>query len=259
MMKNNIKILVVALLVAFLITGCAPAGSQKDIENMKQEIKDLQDEVAELKEIVAGSAILSNLVDVSGAKTVDEAKKIDEDAIIKQFKTTEHVYKFESSYGSYNYLVLGIENGSEYNLKIDVEVIFKDENGGIIGTKDTWKYGCEAGQTVGMLFSCDDNFASYEYIYSVEEYTSDECILSSLSYETSITDNKVIIAITNNNEEIDADSVSYIMVYMKDDEPVSIANGMCYDVKAGKTSYEEDKYYTEFDTVKVYLHGRVKD
>ena len=115
------------------------------------------------------------------------------------------------------------------------------------------------GQEIILDFYNEDSFASYEYTISVDLETYYGPILSKLEKEVTITDSKVILAVTNNSDKA-AEFVQYTVLFFSGDTVVDYGWGYCTDddseIKAGKTNYDESTTYEEFDSALVYLSGK---
>ena len=186
----------------------------------------------------------------------EEGSKFNESEVVSQIEVVEYSY-INSIRDSWTILVL--KNNSDYNLSIEVSVLFKDDDGKMIGAKNGSENAFESGQEIAMGFSCDEKPASIEWEITAKEETWYECVYSDLSLETTISGNKAIISVTNNGDKA-ADFVEYTALFFKDGELIGHRTGYCVDsdseLKPGKTIHKEAEIYNDFDTVDVYLTGR---
>ena len=260
-------------------SGCSAIVSQEDLDKLEAQVDELESQVEDLEDLIdefieAGSAETTGEADTGSEDTTKQAEEstsadsgtkdaqstkdaaaFDEDTVLGMLEITEYTYN--SDYN--NYVFLGVKNNSSYDLNIYGEMIFKNADGGLVGTSNREIYAFEAGQEVMLDFSSDVVFAGYDYTLSVGEEEYYAPVLSSLVKEVSVTDTKAILAVTNNGEKA-AKYVEYIVLFLNGNTVVDYEWGYCTDddseIKPGKTNYDEASTRETFDSVLVYLNGR---
>lgn len=140
---------------------------------------------------------------------------------------------------------------------IEVQIIYKDENGTTIDTADDGHDMVIPGSTVVSRMDAPDSYADYEIETSIElginpkyeNHAADVVVNSNQG------DKCIIVEITNNSG-VTLDEVEYIVVLYKGDEIVTVEYPEdIMDVPAGKTITEKvDTYSDEFDRFEVYLN-----
>ena len=152
-----------------------------------------------------------------------------------------------------------VDNTSAFHLNIQATVNFKDADNNLIGTDDAGYSPFESGQSTVFAFSADEEYAAFDYEFSVSEESLYQPVVSDLECKTNIAKDKAVISITNNGEEA-AEFVRYTALFFKGDQLVSFDWGYATDndseIKPGKTINQEAACYEDFDSVKVYLSGR---
>lgn len=164
---------------------------------------------------------------------------------------------YTSSYTNSLYLLL--TNNSGVACDVSGNVDFYDKSDKIVGTKENSEYAFAPGTTIAMRFDCDDEFKKYEYTISAKEPRLYNPVDQDLSCEVTTATKKAIISVTNNGKET-AEFVEYTAFYYAGDKLVATDWGFVGDsnsqILAGATQKDESHCYEDFDSVKVYLHGR---
>ena len=174
---------------------------------------------------------------------------------MENFVTTP--YTWNNKYD--NCLALVIKNNSSMDCALNVDVTFKDANGGLLGVKDDTVYAFGAGGEICLVFDNEEPFASYEYEYSVEELEYYKAIDANLSCEATPAKDKVIVSVSNNGE-IASNWVTATALFMKGEQVVGSSYTYVGDsqseIKPGGKETAEIHYFDEYDSVKVFLSGR---
>lgn len=255
-MKRLLMILIAVMLSSSLV-GCSTGGiSQAEYNKVVAGMEALKSELNTLK---TGNETTEQTesIESSEAETAEipVPNKFDEDNITKDLKVTE--YQWSNDW--YYYVALVVKNNSEFNLAPSIKMVFYDEDGNMIGASNQEDKAFESGYEMAFVFTNEDEFASYKYEISVQEEKYYDCVLSSLTVETNITDEKAILSVTNNGDKA-AEFVKYTILYFNSNEAVGSGRGYCVDddseLKPGKTEYVEDNCYETFDSIKIYFSGR---
>lgn len=233
---RNILIGLVVILVIFMFIG----GSGGDSESNQSETNN-------------GNSGTSNTDD--SKNQVSDSKKFDEDAVLGQLAVEELSYK--SDFSHYHFLL--ITNNSEYNVSLRASVNFYNADGQLIGANSASEDAVEAGHTILLYFMPDEDYSSTDYEIEVDEETFYDCVLSDLSYDSTVAKDKVILSVTNNGEEA-AEFVQANVLFFNGDQLVGFSNNYIVDddseLKPGKTINKEMECYEAFDSYRVYFSGR---
>lgn len=178
--------------------------------------------------------------------------------IAKQLKITEHC---RITYGHY-FPALVIENPTDFNLSLSVEVKFYNKDGKLVGAQSDEVYAFEKGTKTIVQFSVDEEFNRMEYEFTAKEEEYYHCVISSLKIESVTAKDKEIVSITNTGEYA-AEFVECIALFFKDGKLV--ADDYTYftdddmEIKPGKTiTAELNAWGEEYDEVEFYLTGRAE-
>ena len=197
--------------------------------------------------------------DTSGIQMAKESysgQVFDENTVLSQLDIKK--YHYYSSYGSTEFLI--IKNNSEFDLSIDIDGIFYDEENNLIGADNTqYARAFEPGQEMAFGFYNEEDFNSFQYQINVSEEDVFLPVLSDLAIQIDLTNDKAIVSVTNRGEKT-AVLVRYYVIFIKDDQIIDYAWGGIGDnddeMKPGKTEiFQESSYGGSFDSVQVYLSG----
>jgi len=226
-----------------------------------EEIEELENNEEKIdQEEVSQESKISDYDDSTEASNTESTEtpvpnKFDEDNITKDLEVTEYQW----SNNRYSYVALVVKNHSEFDLAPSIKMVFYDGDNNMIGVSNQDDKAFESGYEMAFVFINEDEFTSYKYDISVQEETRYDCVLSDLSVETNITDEKAILSVTNDGDKV-AKFVKYNILYFNGNEVVGRGRGYCVDddneLKPGKTEYAEDNCYETFDSIKVYFSGR---
>lgn len=204
-----------------------------------------------------GESVASN---TTNAKKQPDKKKtlvenFNEQAVIEQLEVVEYGYSDDFC----NYAFLAIKNNSEFNLKISASAKFYNESGALIGAKNSSKSAFESGTETLLIFMPDEEYSKMEYELSVSEEKWYECVVSNLTYQSTPAENKEIVSVTNNGDEV-AEFVEGYALFFMGDTLVSHSSRYFVDdddeLKSGKTITKELDCYENYDSVKFYFTGR---
>lgn len=181
----------------------------------------------------------------------------DADEIVSKLDVKE--YTWDTRY--YHYVALVVKNNSGFTLSPSIKMVLYDEAGNMIGAKNNSENAFENGCEMAFIFSNDTAFSKYSYEVSVKEDSYYRPVQSKLSYTVDTTDEKAVVAVTNNGT-LNADFVECTALFFKGDKIVGYGTKYCVDsdstIKPGNTEYAEISCYESFDSVKVYFTGRSK-
>ena len=159
----------------------------------------------------------------------------------------------------YHYVAFVLENNSDFMIQLDLQAIFKNSEGGIIGAKNDDLNAFEPRTQSVLLFSNDDAFSSVDYRITVTEETYYKGVISAIELDVSTTSGKAIISGTNNGN-IAAKFVQYTVLFFSGDNVVDYGWGYLTDsdseIKPGRMEIKEESTRESFDTVAVFLSGR---
>lgn len=270
MKRLLVSVLVLVMVIVF--AACASGISQEEYDALADELEDLKDDFKEQsdaleaanEQLEASQSVSDDAAEPQEEIDANEVEDVatDEkavgdfnaDEIISQLKPAEYI--LHTKYLHKAYLV--VKNPSSFVLKMEITATFYDADGNIIGTTTEDQFACEPGYETAFEFYNEDDFATVEYSYWVEEDEFYKPVLSSLSMEVSTTDDKAIISVTNNGE-VPAEFVHFTALFMNGNELVYADTGFCVDgnheIQPGKMQRGEAKSREKFDSVLVYLSG----
>lgn len=275
-LMKRLLISVLALLMVIAFAACSSGVSQEEYDALADELEELKDDFEDqadaleaanelLEEAQAASDDAAEpqqdddavAVEVIADEPVADKAAVsdfDADEIISQLESTEYILHTDYSHKAY----LVVKNPSSFVLKMEITATFYDDEGNIIGTTTEDQFAFEPGYELAFEFYNEDDFATVEYSYWVEEDDWYKPVLSSLAMEVSTTDDKAIISVTNNGE-VPAEFVHFTALFMKDDELVYADTGFCSDgnneIAPGKMQRGEAQSREKFDSVLIYLSG----
>ena len=207
---------------------------------------------------------------VSGKKYTCSVTVVDSNKVVKKetfdpkkvANELKVVNEYTWSTDYYNYIAIVIKNNSKFTIEPSIQLKLLDASGKTVGVKNDSENAFGSGSEMVFIFSNEEEFADYEYSISATEEKYYKDVVSFLEVETTTTDSKAIIEVTNNGK-IAAQFVEFSILYFRGDEVVANGWGYCTDndseIKAGQTQFDEDTTYgVIFDSVKVYLSGRGK-
>lgn len=178
----------------------------------------------------------------------------DEEEVISQLDIRKLHY-----YNIMNNDLLVVTNNSEYDLVLGVDAMFYDAEDKLVGVTDREEHAVGAGQSVVFWFTPDEEYVRAQYKFKASEEAWYEPVAEDLSYEDNMTDDKVILSVTNNGSEAaefvqgtvlfynGGSIVGFDTTYFTDDE---------FEIKPGETIHEELYCFEAFDSYEVYLTGR---
>lgn len=154
-----------------------------------------------------------------------------------------------------------IKNNSKEQIgELEIQFLFYDADGKIIGTDSDGHDAVLPGSTVVSFVSDMDVPQSYDHMdyklsIDVEANSGYENHAAKVKIDTNIGDDCVILQITN-NADVDIEELEYAVVFYKDGKIVDMGYGVdVYDIPAGDTVIEEySSWGVDFDTYVVYIN-----
>lgn len=181
------------------------------------------------------------------------AGKFNADEVISQLKVTEYTY---TGYWFYDFLV--IENTSNFDIEVTVDVKFYNKDNQLIGAKSASQDAFEKGTKIVLDFTSDEEFARIEYELSAKEETYFDCVVSDLSYESVSAKSKEIVSVTNNGSTPARGVTGYIL-FFSGDTVVGFDSYSFRDndseLKPGKTITRELNCYEYYDSIQIFFTG----
>lgn len=176
----------------------------------------------------------------------------DADAISKELKVKQ--YKYEEYNTTYTAFV--IENPTNYDLDINVEVKFYNKDGSIVAAKDGSIPAVERKSNTFIWFH-SDSYDNLDYKITVAEETYFRCVTSSLTYNSVKSKDKEIVSLTNNGD-FDAKFVEGYALFFKNNKLVDISFDYFENdgvLKPKQTITKELECSGEYDSVQFYFVG----
>ncbi len=184
-----------------------------------------------------------------------EAKDFDASTVASKIDVKGEFYSSEFS----NDLFLILTNNSGVDCDISLSVDLYDDSGKIVGTDSKSVVAFANGTSIAININNDDKFSKYEYTLTAKELSYYHCVDQNLSCEITTATEKAIISVKNNGEE-NAQFVEYYALFYKGNSICDYDWGFIDDddseIKVGATQKKEANCYSDFDSVKVYIHGR---
>ena len=164
---------------------------------------------------------------------------------------------------SFRYYIMFIENNSDKCVKVEANIVAKDEAGANIGAYQESVGGVAPGQTSCIWTTFDewDIINSFDYDLSVAEQPLENSIYNDVSFDYNTTENKIIVTATNNGAE-PAEFVWFDVVFLKDGEMVNFREiSLMNDEQQllpGASITNEGECFSEngFDEVVYAVNGR---
>ena len=164
---------------------------------------------------------------------------------------------YQSEYGNKVYLIMTNKTGSGCDLEVTVN--FLDDQGATVDTSTYSTYAFAQDSTISEPYYSNTPFASYNYDIEVKPLSYYEPVDNDLALEVNEAGEDSTIKITNNGSKT-AKFVEYHALYFKNDVLVDYDWGYCDDdhdeIKPGASETAEIAAYEDYDSVKVYIHGR---
>ena len=158
--------------------------------------------------------------------------------------------------------IIIVKNNSAFDLdELTVDMYFYDANDMIVGVDDDFARAVGAGDSVVFVYNIFDldGYERAEYEFSVEEKEYLEPVVSDLSYEDNVTDNRVILQVTNNGER-PAELVEATVLFYRGENLVGWGQDFFtdddFEIKPGDTLTEDFECYDSFDSYEVYFTGQ---
>ena len=154
-----------------------------------------------------------------------------------------------------------ITNNSDEQIgELEVQILFYDADGNIIGTAEDGHDAILPGSTVVSYFSSLDVPQSFDHMdyklsVDVEANSGYKNHAANVKIDTNIGEDCVILQITN-NADVTIEELEYSVVFYKDGKVVDMGFGVdVYDISAGETVIEErSSWGVDFDAYVVYIN-----
>lgn len=175
--------------------------------------------------------------------------------------TVTHEYRWTTSWGSYYWGVV-IKNTSGKTMDFTAQVILYDDKNEMIGVNNPMVSTCADGHEMLLLMSNDTAFDHVEYSITPSESNTEYYKEAQTSVTVSakkVGDKAIIIG--KNSGTVAAEYIRYTAIFLKNDQVVNI--GMSYltdndsQIKPGKSEMREERCSEDFDSVVVYMEGRL--
>lgn len=271
-------VIMLSVSICLVSAGCSSGVPQSEYDALSsenvaltsknEELQSQVDSLIEENEILnAATDTLKNQLQKNGDSNNTSSQKSasasesssfspnDENTLVSKLEVKE--YSYSSEY--WNYAFLAIKNNSDYNLAISTDVKFYDESGNLVGAKSADQEAVEKGYSTILYFMPDEKFEKMEYDITAKVEKRFNCVLSDLSYEDTVAQNKIILTVTNNGDEA-ARFAQASVLFFNGDKVVGFAQKFVTDddseLKPGKSISKEMNCYEDFDTYQVFFSGR---
>lgn len=138
---------------------------------------------------------------------------------------------------------------------------FKDREGNLLDYVEGDINVITKETTMCVILHTEEEYHSFE-CELLQDSTFYEPVIQNLEYKKTITEDKVIVQVTNTGK-LEAEFVNVIALFKKDgvviDYDTSYATDNDYEIKGGKTETTKLSSYEKFDDVEIYLEGRYYD
>ncbi len=188
----------------------------------------------------------------------ETAPHLSETDLNSQVKVKE--YSYVNSIG-FTWYFMEFTNNSPVTVSIETNVTAKDKKGKTIGAASESENAIESGYTVCLGHMFDSGKPEkFDYTFSVKEEDFFKPVLSDLSYETSDTEDKVIVSCTNKDTE-PAEFVEGTILFFSGkkllDHDTTYFTDKDLELKPGNTISEEFDYYgnKKYNKFKIYFTG----
>lgn len=272
-MKKALIILIIVSVILTLFSSFSTllligaANTQTELENELEalqsdpqkaylELKATYDELKEQYDQLLSSNDSATSKEPNNSESQSlPAGKFKADEVLSMLNITE--YSYSSDFWHYAFLV--IENPSDFNIHVSVDVKFYNDANELIGAKSAEQEAFEKGSKIVLYFMPDEKFTNMEYELTVSEEDYYDCVISDLSYETVSAKDKEIVSVTNNGGEA-AEFVEGSALFFKDNQVVGFDQTYFVDddseLKPGKTVTKEIDCYDDYDSVQFFFTGR---
>ncbi len=238
------KKIVSLALSAIMLLSITACGNNAELEQLRKENEELKQQLT---------------TQPPSTKAPGEALKAEDVCSVKELKWTKH---YSNAVNYHDDLI--ITNTYNTALQYNVDMLFYDADGNVIGTDDYTTHPVLNGQSTYVNLYLDDaEFSSVEYTITPKRSSSTPIDISKLTYELSNggNDTKYVLSMTNNDTVDYYNTAAYIVFYNGDEivevEYQNVANSD-YTLAAGATEYEDfsfDDLYTDYE---IYPIGRIK-
>ncbi len=242
------------LIMAFSLAACGGGGvSQEEYDRVVAERDALQ---AQLDAVATPPA--EGDADAAPAEDTQPVQKggFDEGAVIQQLNTK--VYQYVNSIKIAK-IFLVVENTSQYNLDLSVNVSGRNAEGGMVGAKQAEINAVSAGATVVFSVSMDEVPSEISYEFSAKQEEWFDSVIQNITYTSESAKDKEIVSVTNEGDKA-IEFVEGTILFFSNGELVGSDNTYFIDndseLKPGKTIIKEMNAREPYDAYEIYFSGR---
>lgn len=245
--------IVMILIMALSLAACGGGGvSQEEYDRVVAERDALQAQLdAMIEQPTEGDA------SVAPTDNTEPLQKdgFDEDAVIQQLNTK--VYQYVNSIKKAE-IFLVVENTSQYNLDLSVNVTGRDAEGGMVGAKQKEINAVSAGATVVFSIYMDEVPSEISYEFSAKQEEWFDSVIQNITYTSESAKNKEIVSVTNEGDKA-IEFVEGTILFFSNGELVGADSTYFTDddteLKPGKTIIKEMKAWEPYDSYEIYFTG----
>lgn len=230
--------------------------TQEEYDQIVAERDALQAEMDALQ-VQGDTAAAQSAPEPTAAAPVKKAQPVQKDGFDPQEVAQQLITK-TYQYTSYDttYVFLVVENTSEYNLDLLVDVTGKNAEGGKIGAKQDEMRAVSPGSTILLSCLMDEEPAEISYEYSLKQEERYQSVTQNLSHTSEAAKNKEIVSVTNNGDMAVKFVQGTILFFsngrlVNSDWTYFVDND--YELKPGKTISKEMKCRETYDSYEIYF------
>lgn len=179
---------------------------------------------------------------------------IDNSTVIKNLKIKE--YSWSNRYN--NYVAFEITSTSDFVGALDINLILYDSDNNPIGSKKDRCDIIEKGVPALIILSNEEEYDHYDYVLTPDE-SYYEPVVSKLNSSVNETNQKLIISVTNNSEQV-ARFVECTVLFFKDGKPIGYDFCYCIDsddsLKPNDTQIGEITKSLDSDSYLLFIDSR---
>ncbi len=253
-MKN--KLLAICLLLVYIIHICGCSNNSNSVSK-----EDYDKVVAELNELKAQTVENSDSESMDVQTDTENQSKdnqsegsFNEQIALSKLKIKDYSYMS----GSYPNILLEIENNSDWDLNIGIELQTFDSAENILAVKNISRRAVEHGTSTLVQFILDEKYTKMEYTLSLSEENYYSCVISDLTYISNKVKDKEIFSVTNSGTK-DAYSVMGYVLFFNGNDLVQVSSSYFINddgkLKVGETKSKEIYCNKTYDSFKVFFTG----
>ncbi len=182
----------------------------------------------------------------------------DEETVLSQIEVTE----YKTSGRTYDYVAFELANNSEFDIRLEMNLLYKDADGNVIGADNETYILINIGDKAAVYFAVDELPETAEYTLSAMQQERLFSGVQYLSYEYAMMSDKVIVSVTNDGD-IPVQYVEATVLFFNKGKFVGATDNFLIDsqseIKPGKKISKELELYDQvFDSVQIYLTGKIE-